>query len=176
MHIPDRIIEIGGADRPVVPRRVREYLGIDPQYGNRVCRERTKAALEIWDVCATLLGEYIEKVPIDSVAPSELVLMRNVLGNKVGDRINTVRSALGFVSRGGVLVVLEDITAAQARLDEVEAAMEQEGHWAAVFGAAQNTFKNISEDLGLIEPSLPHKLLLVRPEADPFRAIAGELT
>jgi hypothetical protein len=62
-----------------------------------------------------------------------------------------------------------------ARLDVVEAAMEQEGRWAAVYGAAQNTFKNINEDLGLIEPSFPHKLLLVRPEADPLRVIAGEL-
>ena len=169
MHVPKRLIEVGGADRPVLPMGLTDYVGIDPLYGSlpRYATEVERQASE-WNVKAQLFARTVETVAIDEVGKSPIVIMRNVLGNKLTGHIDVVRAALGFVAEGGQLIIIEDITAAQAKLSEVEAAMEAEGRWAAIYGAAQPTFINTAHDLGLDAPQLAHKMLKVSPHANPL--------
>lgn len=165
-----RLIEVGGADNPIVPTRTDTYVGIDPLYieGSGTLTRAGQLVEASGVTSSEFIAKKVQDLEPELVEPTQLVVMQNVLGNMLSAsaRLAVVKAALSLVCEDGRLVVVENITPEQAGLKALETVLSDEGLWVGVFGRNEPTFSGMLTLLDLQrEPARLDKILIARPKS-----------
>ncbi len=165
MQIPERIIEIGGGYRPIMPPGLVEYVGIDPAYtSERHARLQAMTLLNERHIHASLHGCLVEAPMVAGITPAEFVVMQNVLVNMVHGQTDLVKHAMKLVATGGELVIIENEQPDWNHLRTLEVDL-QNTYSVMTFNGMQVTFENYYNDLAMsMTPKLSDKLMTVRPK------------